>query len=178
MRNIDSHNKKEKILRIRPYNMANFSGGSGYMPMFAMLAMIVAAPAGLFINLGLAINAKKEDGTLDYQIVKTRLIRIILPLALVLFALCLFAYVPNVLDYGGDLRAYWMEILWCAAVPTLGIYFVLFASAKFLDGKSKLTKVNWFFITLILIIILAVIGYLGLIFLDILSSQINYEYLY
>ena len=146
---------KEKILRIRPYNMANFSGGSGYMPLFAIFGAIAFIPAALVLWTGLAISMETENGTLDYQILKRRLNRILLPICIVLF-------VPWAIFLGtavyGSIFAYGLAVLWCAAVPTLGIYCSIFLSAKLLNGEGKLTKGKWLLCTLIFSVLILAAG--------------------
>ena len=137
--------KKEKILRIRPFNMANFSGGSGYMPLFAIFGAIAFIPAALLLWTGLAISMETENGTLNYQILKRRLNGILLPICIVLFALWGGFLTTTVY---GSILAYGLAILWCAAVPTLGIYCSIFLSAKLLNNRWKLTKIKWLLCTL------------------------------
>jgi hypothetical protein len=67
--------KKKNILRLRPFNMANFSGGSGYMPLYAIYGFIITLPAVLLLWSGFALSMKKEDGKLDYKILKRRIMR-------------------------------------------------------------------------------------------------------
>jgi hypothetical protein len=165
--------KKEKILRIRPYNMANYSGGSGYMPLFAMFGMIVSFPATLFIWTVMATSIKKEDGKLDYQILKRRLNRIILPICLFPFVICVIIFVPMVLSYGGNLLAYGLEILWCSAIPTIGVYCSLLLSARMLNNAGKLSKGKWFLLTAGFAASTTVLGVFGMLLLDSFCGSLN-----
>jgi len=148
--------KREKILRIRPFNMANFSGGSGYMPLFAMFGMILSFPAIFLLWAGMAIPLAKEGGTLDYQILKRRLNRIVLPICLVLLVVFVCLIAPAVY---GSFAAYFPASLWAAAVPTIGMYCSLFFSAKLLAVKGKLSKGYWLLLSLIFLALIAVIGF-------------------
>ena len=165
--------KKEKLLRIRPFNMANFSGGSGYMPLFAMFGMIASFPATLFLWMGIATSLKTEDGYLDYQILKRRINRIVLPICLVLLVICVMVFVPMVLSYGGNLLAYGLEILWCAAIPTIGMYCSLLLSAGLLNTRNKLTKGKWLLLTLGFSALLALLGIVVMILLDSFCGSLN-----
>ena len=46
--------KRKKLLRIRPFNMANFSGAGGYIPFWGIFGAIASLPATLLIRAGLA----------------------------------------------------------------------------------------------------------------------------
>jgi hypothetical protein len=139
--------KKEKLLRIRPFNMANFSGGSYYMPVVAFLGMVVSFPATLLLWLGTARALKKEDGTLDYAILKRRLNRIVLPVCLALFVPLAVLLALTISDLS-DIWIYGLAILWGAAVPTVGMYCTMSLSAALLNKKSKLTYGRWLPVTL------------------------------
>ncbi|MCL2506056.1 MAG: hypothetical protein FWE93_07505 [Alphaproteobacteria bacterium] len=153
--------------------MANYSGGSGYMPLFAMFAFFASFPATLFIWTGMATSSKTEDGALDYQILKRRINRTVLPSCLVLFVICVIVFVPMVLSYSGNLLAYGLEILWCAAVPTIGMYCTLFLSAKLLNTGNKLTKGKWLLLTLGFSALLVVLGIVVMMLLDAFCGSLN-----
>lgn len=76
--------KKGRILKIRPFNMANFSGGSGYLPVYYFLELFAMVPY-YFLMVGL-VAIKNKDGQTSYdkgKLVKS-LIRVVLPVMLVL----------------------------------------------------------------------------------------------
>ena len=154
---------RKRILRIRPFSMANFSGGYGYMPVFAMLAMIVSFPATLTIWAGMAHSPKQEDGTIDYGILKRRLDRILLPICIAAFALCFALFTPSVLSYGGNFWAYAPAIAWGAGIPTIGIYWSLSSAAKRLHSKGNLLPGKWGGRALAKAAALLAIGYLLLV---------------
>jgi hypothetical protein len=162
--------KKEKILRIRPFNMANFSGGSGYMPLFAIFGMIISIPATLFLWTGFALSLKKKEGTLDYQILKRRLKRVLLPICLVLFVSWFIFLLTTI--YGNTLF-YVIATLWGAAIPTIGIYCSIFFSTKLLNNKNKLSKGKWLLLTLIFMMVLIIIGYIIFFILTGISEQLD-----
>ena len=157
----------KKILRIRPFNMANFSGGSGYMMFGAWGAMIIAFPATLFLWAGFAASLKKEDGKLNYQILKRRLNIIVLPICLIAFAIC-FYFISSFLSpdiYGGTLSEYWPTVLWCSAIPAIGVYCSIALPAALLNANGNLSKGKWFSMMLVFLIIITVIGFFGTSFL-------------
>ena len=147
--------ERERLLRLRPFNMANFSGGSGYMPVYAILGALAFVPAVLLLWTGFAISLKTENGNLHYQILKRRLNRILLPICIVLF-------IPWAIYLGtaiyGNIFAYGLALLWCAGVPTLGIYCCMLFSAMLLNAKGKLSKGKWLLLTLGFAVLLLTAG--------------------
>jgi len=154
--------KREIILRIRPCNMANFSGGYGYMPVWAIIGTLVSIPVLLLLWTGFAFSLKKDDGTFDYPVLKRRLHHILLPICIVLFISWLILLLNTL--YGSKL-AYGIATLWGAAIPTIGIYCSIYFSARFLNAKGILSKKKWFQWTLIFTAILVVIGGIVLVLL-------------
>jgi len=162
--------EKEKLLRVRPFNMANFSAGSYYMPLFAWIGMIFSLPATALLWLGMARALKKEDGTLEYAILQRRLNRIVLPVCLALFVPGAIFLSTAIMDLS-DLFYYLPAILWGAAVPTVGIYATLSLSAARLNKKGKLTSGKWLGVTLGFAALLIVIGIVGLMLLTALGDD-------
>ena len=153
-------NKKEKILRIRPFNMANFSGAGGYIPMYSIFGAIFSFPATFLLWSGLAISLKKEDGKLNYTIIKRRLKRIILPICLLFFVLFAIICINQLSFYGVNASAILLSI-WFSSVYSVGMYLPIFYSAKILDEKGNLTKKRWLLLTLALALAMAIIGIAG-----------------
>jgi len=150
--------RKEKILRIRPFNMANFSGGSGYLLMYAMLGWMLTLPATILLWAGMALPLKTENGTLDYQILKIRLTRIALPICLVMFAFFAYALASNSSLYSGNITDYFLANLWTASYYTLGIFCSIFYAAKMLNDNNKLSKGKLFLWTVVYYALLLGIG--------------------
>jgi len=136
--------------------MANFSAGSGYMPMMSLFGAIASLPATFFVWTGMALSVKTEDGILDYPILKRRLNRVVLPICLMLFALLAWICVGNVY---GDILAYLPASLWGALFPSLGIYLSLYYSAKIIKRSSYLTKSRWLSAAMAFITVIAVVGW-------------------
>lgn len=161
--------KREKLLRIRPYNMANFSGGSGYMPLVAIFGAIASFPVTLIIWMGMAISLEKEDGTLDYQILKIRLNRTLLPICLV-FSVIIGIFLVSSFNpsaYGGSIKDYGLAILWGMAIPALVMYGSMFLSSMLLNAIGHLSKAKWFLLTLAFAALLVVLS------IDVLNSLVS-----
>ncbi|MCL1897043.1 MAG: hypothetical protein FWG03_10940 [Clostridiales bacterium] len=135
--------------------MANFSAGSGYMPLYAIFGAVVSFPATLLLWAGMAVSITKGDGTADYPVIKRRLNRVLLPLCGALYICCVFLFAAAIY---GSIVVYAAPILWGAAVPTLGIYGSVFCSATILNAKGKLTKGKWFLLTMLLSALIAIAG--------------------
>ena len=146
--------------------MANFSGGYGYMPVFAIIAMLISFPATVLIWAGMAPSLKLADGTLNYPILKRRLTCILLPVCIVVFVLFLNPFTSSVLSYGGSFSEYGLAIIWGAAIPTIGIYCALFFSARRLNSKGNLASGKWGLWAMLYSAVILGIGFLVLMFLS------------
>ena len=117
--------------------------GSGFLIIFGLLVSAASFPVTLLLWAGMAFSLKKTDGKLDYQILKRRLNRIVLPLCIVLFVGCaILLYLVT-----GDQLYYAPAILWGAALTTIGMYCSLFFSAKIADRHGNLTRGEWMGLT-------------------------------
>jgi len=163
---------KEKILRVRPFNMANFSSGAGawvaflvlFIPIFSWIAMF---PATFFVWAGFALPIEKEeDGQMDYFILERRLNRILFPICVAVYVLLIVLAVWGAL--GLDIEASEaVDIIIGTFIfallmipPTFGIYFSAKKAAFMLYEENKLTKGKYLRYLLIaaLFKILATIG--------------------
>ena len=159
--------KRQKLLRVRPFNMANFSGAGGYIPMYAMYGIIVSLPAILLIWTGLAVSSKTEDGKINLATIKRKLLIIMLPVGI----LTLIGSVPMVIGqtsfYGGNFVAYMLAIAILLGVGITGAYISIFSPAKRLNENSRLTKGKWFLMTLgfsVLTLLAEIAVFIGIIF--------------
>ena len=167
--------EKAKILRVRPFNMANFSGSYGYMPVFAMMAMTVAFPAIVAIWTGIARPARKEDGTLDYQVLQRKLNRVLLPICAALYLLLIIPLAGGVRGYG-DILTQGPAILLGAALPTLGLYCALSISAAILNKKMRLFSGAWLALALVLMAAITVVGFQIIMLLSFVGSMLEYPF--
>ena len=147
--------ERARLLRIRPFNMANFSGAGGYIPFMAIYGAFITVPATLLLWAGLAASLKKEDGKLNYSILKRRLNIFVLPI-------CLAATIPWIIFcyeqisfYGSGVSVVLTAIL-VTAVHTVGMYFTIYFSAQWLEKRNDLTKKKWFLYTLLCAVLLIV----------------------
>jgi len=153
--------QRGKLLRLRPFNMANFSSGAGHLMMFGMFfSWIIILPSMFFVWAGFALPMKSENGEVDYQILIRRLDFILLPICVGLFCLLFFGMTINAVSEsdGSLLLAFWV-----AAFPTLGIFFAARASASALRNSKadKFTKGKWLLYLLLFAILLIIVGALG-----------------
>ena len=135
--------KREKLLRIRPFNMANFSSGAGYMSFFALMGAIFVIPLTFFIWCGLAASIKRSTGEMDYVVLKRRANRIFLPITIGLFILGLLISIPEIFSYFGRNHTpglgQWIAAIWIAAFPTVGMYGVVRIVAGILNMNDSFT---------------------------------------
>ena len=150
--------KKKKILRLRPFNMANFSGGSGYLLIYVIMGWVFTLPATVLLWAGMALPLKTENGMLDYQILKRRLIRITLPICLVMFAFFAYNLASNSSFYSGNITDYLLANIWTASYYTLGIFFSIFFAGMMLNSNNKLSKGKLFLWTVVFYVLMLIIG--------------------
>jgi len=129
--------KENKLLRIRPFNMANFSSGAGMFTFFAMMGAVFTLPLNFFIWCGLALSMEKTDGKLDHIIFKQRANKIFLPIAIVGFCVLFLLYG---LSGGFD---FLFASVFAAAFPTIGVYIVARLIASVLEAFNNLTPVKF-----------------------------------
>ena len=157
--------KEEKILRIRPFNMANFSGAGGYIPVFAIFGGLVSFPATLALWSGMASQVVNEDGTLNAALLKRRLARILLPLGLVSLILWFAIVIDQISQYGGNLVGAMIATVFVVALHIGGMYISIYFSGKLVSRSGQLTKGKWFLLTLTFSIMMLIVGIIAPIFL-------------
>lgn len=134
---------KEKILRIRPFNMANFSSGAG---MWAFLAIFVLPvflfPAMLIVWVGFALPLETEDGTINYEILVRRLNRVLLPICATVFILPLAVYILPLIPHSLTLNAFMgmFSLAILISIPIFGIFFASRLAAAGLHKSGRLSK--------------------------------------
>ena len=152
--------RREKLLRLRPFNMANFSSGAGMLVIWGILfsCMFILLPM-FFLWAGFALPMKMEEGEMNYHVLVRRLNHMLLPICLVFFCLFFWGVLGMIPENDGRL----LLSLWVASFPTLGIFFAARISAtRLYNSETKyLTKGNWFKYLLVAALLLIVIGALG-----------------
>ena len=151
-------NKRSKILRIRPFNMANFSGAGGYIPVFAILGSLITFPATLLLWAGLAYPLKIENGKLNITILKRRLIIILLPVYFLSIILWFFIVRNETSLYGGSIVGFMVFAVLITSIYLFGIFFSIYFPAKYQSKKETLKKGTWFVITLLLALLMGVLS--------------------
>jgi len=148
--------EKEKILRIRPFNMANNSSGGMYLYWGAIFSYFVTLPAIFIIGAGMGMTGVAGNGKLDYQILKRKLDSYLKPICLVVFCIVLFASLYLVLFEGMDLSKIHIFLLF-GAFP-IGIHISMSYSAETLNSKGKLFAGRWLMLSIVYILLFGVVG--------------------
>ena len=106
MKNSDD---KSKILKIRPFNMANFSGGSGYLVFSLIYQAMAIIPAMIIIWFFSLIKLpKNETGEIEQAKAGKHFYYISVPVSVILIIIAtVFAFVSNY----GTFTEYWFEII-------------------------------------------------------------------
>ena len=161
---------QKKVLRIRPFNMANFSGAGGYIPMVAILGTLVAFPATLLLWTGFALPMKTESGDLDYSVLKRRLTRVLLPL----YCLSLVPWFSIVIHqtsfYGGSVFGFLVYAASIAAIHFGGIFISIYYPAKRQSHFPSFSKGKWFSFTVLYALLMVVVAFFASFFLAILGG--------
>jgi len=134
---------RKKILRIRPFNMANFSSGAGYMLFYAIMGAIFVIPLSFFI-WWTALSLKTGEGDIEYKVFKRTANWIFLPVMVVLSVIGLFITMPDIFSYFGTRdpagSMQWAALIWIVSFPTIGMYFVVRIVAAVLESRGKFTN--------------------------------------
>jgi len=167
--------ERPKIIKIRPFNMANFSGSYSYIFLFVILGVMVIVPAVTAIALGLMFNwlviirpAKLDDNILNYDILRERLNRILLPICSVLYLILIIPIallLPQIspadswdLERYANLTNQAPAILLGAAILPLGVYAALTFSAFLLRKRGNIPTSTWLLRSSALMVVLTVTG--------------------
>ena len=138
--------------------MANFSAGSGYLPMFAVMCAIVSVPAALLLWTGMALPLKKVNGYLDYAVFKRRMLRIVLPVCIAFYILFVYMGASGTLPYSGGKLAYWPAILANAVILAFVPYLSSLFAAGRLNAVGRLTMGKCLLWTAIFSVALTLLG--------------------
>ena len=144
---------KKKLMRIRPFNMANFSGSGGYIPVYAMLGVAASFPAMLLLWTGLAVSSKIEDGEINLKALKRKILLIMLPVGILTLIGSVSMVIGQTSFYGGSVVFYMLAVTMLLCIGFAGAYMSIYYSAKRFSESSRLTKVKWFLMALIFFVL-------------------------
>lgn len=129
--------EKQRILKVRPFNMANFSGGSGYLVFSIVYQALAILPAMVIIWLASLIKLPKldESGEIDCKKAVKRYNIVAVPLCVIIAIIGLiFAYVGNYGTFG----EYWIEIFLVGLAPAICLYFIVrFCHRRIIERKAN-----------------------------------------
>jgi hypothetical protein len=162
--------KKKKILRVRPFNMANFSGAGGYIPMYAIFGSIITFPATLILWSGLAVSPVTEDGELNIAALKRRLIIILVPVYVIALISWVLIVRSEVSFYGGSLVGFLVYAALISGIHILGMYCSIYFSANLQKRRESLSKRRWFLSTFLFASLMLIIGFIASIILMVLGT--------
>lgn len=130
-----SKKEKNKILKVRPFNMANFSGGSGYLVFSVLYQTAAILPGMVFIWLASLIKlSKNEAGETDEGKACKRFYFVSVPVSVVLILIA--AVLAFSFNYG-TFQEYWFEIILIVLAPSVSAFFILKKCHKeIINGRS------------------------------------------
>lgn len=153
-------NKKEKrkILKVRPFNMANFSGGSGYLVFSLIYQAMAVLPAMIIIwatsLISLKKNKKKEDFDSKKAVKKYCAISIPVCIALAIVGLALGYYC---LDGYGELYYYFIVWIIVGITPSIGMFFIIKSCYKLVAEEKSDIPTAVFISAIMVIVLLAIV---------------------
>ena len=124
--------KKILPFKIRPFNMANFSGGSGYMMFYYAFILLVTYPLYFIVSIPLSrLGARKNEAspTVDTRKVKSMLKHIYLPVTAVISVILTVVYDYIGFVYSGGILA-WVAEFYCACTPFAMIFTAIMIVVK------------------------------------------------
>jgi len=153
--------RKEKILRIRPFNMANFSSGAGFLASYSLISAFFVIPIMFAVWCGLASSLRKAKGQIDHIVLIRRLDRIFLPICILACVLVFALFSQGMFSYFGRSGPEFNHIVtavWISAFPTLGMYIAMRLAVAIIKETANLTISNLIAHAFIAGISLGVIG--------------------
>ena len=115
--------QNKKILRIRPFNMANFSSGAGFLAFGAIMSALFVIPINFFIWCGITAAITVGEDETFHDKAKRQANRVLLPITIVGFLLIIFLGSEGMQSYfRSPTVASWLGVIVAAGFPTLGYY--------------------------------------------------------
>ena len=136
--------KKFLPFKIRPFNMANFSSGSGYLALYYVLFMLGTYLLNVLVNIPLTVissKLSKNQGWVKTRNIKRGLNFVYVPIAVVLSFVLTFVYMWGLEFIYTDGVVATIAYAFCAASPFVIVYFAILTALKVADRKDK-TKVD------------------------------------
>lgn len=132
--------EKQRILKIRPFNMANFSGGSGYLVFSIIYQAMAMLPAMVIIWLTSLIRLPKLENSdeIDYDKAVRRYNIISIPLCVII---AIFGVIMACINNYGTFKEYWIEILFIGIVPAICLFFIIrFCHKQIIEHNAGIAK--------------------------------------
>ncbi|MCH5320673.1 MAG: hypothetical protein J1E36_02850 [Eubacterium sp.] len=149
--------EKRRIIKVRPFNMANFSGGSGYL-VFSLIYQTFALLPGVLIVwfLTLIKLPKDENGNIIVDRACKRFYAVTIPIAVLFIIASVILAIYCCAGYG-DLSVYAVEIAFIGIAPTLCSFFVLrHFHSKIAHGEISVAGAIFASLGIIILIIIGV----------------------
>lgn len=165
--------EKRKILKIRPFNMANFSGGSGYLVFSIIYQAMAMLPAILIIWLVSLIKLPRIDGSeeIDRDKAVKRYNVIAIPLCILV---AIIGFVLACISNYGTFMEYWIEILIIGIVPSVFLFIIVrFCHRKIIDHNSSIASMIAMSVVFTILALIGIMLFCGLIIDPILDEMAN-----
>lgn len=165
-----NNREKRKILKVRPFNMANFSGGSGYLVFSVIYQALAIFPAMVIIWLASLIKLPKHFG---YDVVDTdkaakRYYAVSIPMCIILIGIGIFLACYS--NYGTFFE-YGIEVLFVGITPALCMFFIMRSChRKIVAGDSSMVSMIVLSVVLMVAVLLGTLLISALILDPILTS--------
>lgn len=132
--------EKRKILRVRPFNMANFSGGSGYLVFSIIYQAMAMLPAMIIIWFASLIKLPKLENSDEFDCDKAvrRYNAVSIPLCIII---AIFGIIMACISNYGTFMEYWIEILFIGIVPAICLLFIIrYCHKQIIEHNAGIAK--------------------------------------
>lgn len=165
-----NNREKRKILKVRPFNMANFSGGSGYLVFSVIYQALAIFPAMVIIWLAALIKLPKDYSfdVVDTDKAAKRYYAVSIPMCIIIIGIGIFL----ACDFNyGTFFEYGIEVLFVGITPTVCMFFIMRSChRKIVAGDSSTASMIALSVVLMVAVLLGVLLISALILDPILTS--------
>lgn len=165
-----NNREKRKILKVRPFNMANFSGGSGYLVFSVIYQALAIFPAMVIIWLASLIKLPKDYSfdVVDTDKAAKRYYAVSIPMCIILIGIGIFL----ACDFNyGTFFEYGIEALFVGITPAVCMFFIMRSChRKIVAGDSSTASMIALSVVLMVAVLLGVLFISALILDPILTS--------